>query len=173
MVRKTLAAGLLAGVVVAAGMGGAWVHFVDLSTILLTYGVGYMLWMLAGGAGLRAIWTALRSEGATELELAKAELSVAAARRAVWTAGGIGTLIGLVQLLQAIDDPAAVGPALASTGFALMYAAVADLLVLTPVHASLRRKQLGAGVDLPVAPTHEGTRPRRTARPQASSGGPR
>ena len=47
--------------------------------------------------------------------------------------GMIGTLIGLVQMLQALDDPASIGPAMAVAMLTTLYGALLANLVFLPM----------------------------------------
>jgi chemotaxis protein MotA len=70
--------------------------------------------------------------------------------------GMVGTLIGLVQMLRNLDDPAAIGPGMAVALLTTFYGAVLSFLVFGPIaeklaarsHEEVHRKQLAiAGVD--------------------------
>ncbi|MGF1468319.1 MAG: motility protein A [Sandaracinaceae bacterium] len=54
--------------------------------------------------------------------------------------GMIGTLIGLVQMLQALDDPSAIGPAMAGALLTTMYGAVLAFVVCNPVADKLAHR---------------------------------
>ena len=47
--------------------------------------------------------------------------------------GLIGTLVGLVQMLGALNNPAAIGPAMAVALLATLYGAVLGNMILTPL----------------------------------------
>ncbi|HJL15029.1 MAG TPA: MotA/TolQ/ExbB proton channel family protein [Sandaracinaceae bacterium LLY-WYZ-13_1] len=51
--------------------------------------------------------------------------------------GMIGTLIGLVQMLQSLDDPSSIGPAMAVALLTTMYGAVLAFLVCGPIAEKL------------------------------------
>jgi chemotaxis protein MotA len=51
--------------------------------------------------------------------------------------GMIGTLIGLVQMLQALDDPSSIGPAMAVALLTTMYGAVIAFVVCNPLAEKL------------------------------------
>lgn len=51
--------------------------------------------------------------------------------------GMVGTLIGLVQMLQAMEDPAAIGPAMAVALLTTLYGAILAFLVFLPIAAKL------------------------------------
>ena len=54
--------------------------------------------------------------------------------------GMIGTLIGLVQMLQTLDDPSAIGPAMAVALLTTMYGAVLAFVVCNPIAEKLERR---------------------------------
>ena len=60
--------------------------------------------------------------------------------------GMIGTLIGLVQMLQTLDDPSAIGPSMAVALLTTMYGAVVAFLITGPIadKLSLRSKEESA-----------------------------
>lgn len=79
-----------------------------------------------------------------ELEASGARLSKSAAvlRRAAEVApamGLIGTLVGLVQMLGGLADPAAIGPAMALALLTTFYGAVLGNVVLAPLAAKVER----------------------------------
>jgi flagellar motor component MotA/flagellar basal body-associated protein FliL len=58
----------------------------------------------------------------------------------VMTSGVIGFIVGLVQMLQALDDPGAIGPAMAVALITFCYAAFINLMFLLPLKYGLRNK---------------------------------
>jgi len=54
--------------------------------------------------------------------------------------GMIGTLIGLVQMLQALDDPAAIGPAMAVALLTTMYGAIIAFMIMSPIATKLEHR---------------------------------
>ena len=54
--------------------------------------------------------------------------------------GMVGTLIGLVQMLQTLDDPSAIGPAMAVALLTTLYGAVLAFLVFGPVGTKLEHR---------------------------------
>ncbi len=54
--------------------------------------------------------------------------------------GMIGTLIGLVQMLQTLDDPSSIGPAMAVALLTTMYGAVLAFLIFNPIAEKLSRR---------------------------------
>ena len=53
--------------------------------------------------------------------------------------GLIGTLVGLVQMLSSLDDPAAIGPAMALALLTTFYGAIMGLVILAPLAGKLER----------------------------------
>lgn len=54
--------------------------------------------------------------------------------------GMIGTLIGLVQMLQKLDNPSAIGPAMAVALLTTLYGAILAYLVFNPIAEKLQRR---------------------------------
>lgn len=54
--------------------------------------------------------------------------------------GMIGTLIGLVQMLQALDDPSAIGPAMAVALLTTLYGAIMAFMICNPIADKLKTR---------------------------------
>ena len=54
--------------------------------------------------------------------------------------GMVGTLIGLVQMLQALDDPSSIGPAMAVALLTTLYGAIIAFLVCNPIAEKLENR---------------------------------
>jgi chemotaxis protein MotA len=54
--------------------------------------------------------------------------------------GLIGTLIGLVQMLQNMDDPSSIGPSMAVALLTTFYGAVMANLIFTPIQGKLKKR---------------------------------
>lgn len=54
--------------------------------------------------------------------------------------GMVGTLIGLIQMLAKLDDPAAIGPAMAVALLTTFYGAVSANLIFNPLAVKLKRR---------------------------------
>ncbi|MEM6993258.1 MAG: MotA/TolQ/ExbB proton channel family protein [Myxococcota bacterium] len=54
--------------------------------------------------------------------------------------GMIGTLIGLVQMLGALDDPSSIGPAMAVALLTTLYGAVLAFMIFGPIASKLERR---------------------------------
>ena len=56
--------------------------------------------------------------------------------------GMIGTLIGLVQMLQALDDPDAIGPGMAVALLTTLYGAILAFLIFAPLSSKLEARTI-------------------------------
>jgi chemotaxis protein MotA len=54
--------------------------------------------------------------------------------------GMIGTLIGLVQMLKTLDDPAAIGPSMAVALLTTLYGAILAFLIFNPIADKLENR---------------------------------
>ncbi len=64
--------------------------------------------------------------------------------------GMIGTLIGLVQMLQALDDPSSIGPAMAVALLTTMYGAILAFMVFNPIAEKLKRYGNQEGANMTI-----------------------
>ena len=58
--------------------------------------------------------------------------------------GMIGTLIGLVQMLQALEDPAAIGPSMAVALLTTMYGAIIAFVICNPIASKITRSSVSS-----------------------------
>ena len=126
---------MMTTIVCAILMGGPLAHFVSVPGLLLFFSVtiGVVLWGnslddIAGGVsdwlGNRALDDAGR-ERCHRIFSQAANFAVAS--------GFVGVLIGLVQMLQNLEDPSAIGPAMAMALLSLLYAVVFGEIILRSV----------------------------------------
>lgn len=64
--------------------------------------------------------------------------------------GMIGTLIGLVQMLQALDDPASIGPAMAVALLTTMYGAILAFVIAIPIAEKLKRRSTAETMNMTI-----------------------
>ena len=96
--------------------------------------------MVVDGSAPKLVETTLRNE--TEASAEREYTSSAILRRAGEVApamGLIGTLIGLVQMLGRLDDPSAIGPAMAVALLTTFYGAVLAHMIFLPLAHKLER----------------------------------
>jgi len=107
--------------------------------------------LVIDGAAPEDIERLLNAERAAAQD--RAAKSSAVLRRAAEIApamGLIGTLVGLVQMLSVLDDPAQIGPAMAVALITTFYGAILGNMVLAPLAAKLDRLSLERNVYLGV-----------------------
>ena len=96
--------------------------------------------MAVDGASPEQIDTVLNTE--IEATLERATRSANVLRRAAEVApsmGLIGTLVGLIQMLATLNDPASIGPAMAVALLTTFYGAVMAYMVFAPIAAKIDR----------------------------------
>lgn len=76
--------------------------------------------------------------------------------------GMIGTLVGLVQMLQAMDDPSAIGPAMAVALLTTLYGALISNVICLPVMEKLKAK--AAVMDVNMTLVYDGVKAIREGR---------
>ncbi len=64
--------------------------------------------------------------------------------------GMIGTLIGLVQMLMALDDPATIGPSMAVALLTTFYGAILAFMICTPIAEKLERRSQEESANMKV-----------------------
>ncbi len=106
--------------------------FIDGGKGFKTHGIGgFAKWLVPSGGG---DWTAADHHAAERFATSAGLLAI--------LAGALGTLIGLVQMLQALEDPTAIGPALSVALLTILYAVVMNALFFVPM---ARHHRVAAG----------------------------
>ena len=125
-----------------ASMGSPLLVFLDLPSLLFVTLGGLGLSLV--GAPLAQHISALRlGLGEGPLDGARGAVARATLRTqalAVLVAGGIGNVIGIVQMLSSLSDPSAIGPALAVSLLTLFYALPWCGMVVWPLDGSIARR---------------------------------
>ncbi len=97
--------------------------------------------MIADGVDINIIKEGLERQRDLELQrLVEGEKIFKAIGSAAPAFGMIGTLIGLVQMLSAMDDPAAIGPSMAVALLTTLYGALVQNVVADPIADKLSSK---------------------------------
>ena len=112
-------------------LGGTLATFINPPSMLIVIG-GMVCFSLAhhdAGAIRDAIGNALGNEASPNVQK---DISVLATlRKTTYGSGVAGTLIGLIQMLQSLDDPSSIGPAMAVALLTTLYGAfIANVLFL-------------------------------------------
>ena len=146
--RKIVAFASVFGLCLAGMMLGAPLYvFIDPTSVVIWYGivVGGIFWSHSMEDLTNASATFWGSEPLDETRalqdratfLRLAELSTAV--------GWVGTLIGLIQMLQKLDDPSAIGPAMAVALLTMFYGVIGAELVFRPAAANCLVRMLRSG----------------------------
>ena len=110
----------------AMSMGSNILAFVDLNSIVIVAGVAFAgtFWAFSFSEIFRVFLETFTAEG---LEAERGEMGHAVFTRMKesFVAGGLtGTLLGLVSMLQNLEDPTAIGPAMAVALLTMLYGVV-------------------------------------------------
>ena len=141
LVSRIGAGGVLASLLAAACMLGSSLSvFMDLPSTLLVIGGGGLAWWMTSGQALWQLPATLRADAPTSGQLALAGLTAGQGRRAMWLVGITGFLIGCIQMLQALDDPSAVGPAVAVAFLTLFYPLLLEVFFFMPLRSAIEHK---------------------------------
>ena len=129
---------IILGVCTTILMGGPLVHFLDFKSALFVVGAAAGSVLLSAPVPITkqafASWT---SEGPLEPGAARrAAESFQQMGRRVTAAGLLGTVVGLVLMLQNMEDPNAIGPAMSVGLLTLLYGVILGLVLLRAMAAS-------------------------------------
>ena len=123
-------------------IGGDLSQFLNLPSALIVLGVGFGAVVFGHGlSSLELLFQATFSEvmeGQGSIETAAEAAETAA--KSFACAGWLGTLVGCVQMLARLDDPAAIGPAVAVALLTALYGHAASALVWMPTERRLRAR---------------------------------
>ena len=122
---------------------GSPIHiFIDPASVLIVIG-GTTFFTLAYhsvGATVNAFKAAF-GQGPVEAEVGETHLRVLTTARVLASASGVlGTLIGMVAMLQNMSDPKAIGPAMAVALLTLFYGVILAELLLGPLMNRLKNR---------------------------------
>ena len=140
----------------AITVGSGWPNFfIDVPSALTVFWGGYCTWLAMVGRDRKVLTEVLRAEHPGAADLDRAEEVALALRRATWAMGLLGTTVGLIQVVNALDDPTAIGWALAAFALQPLYAALADLFIASPMLSRVREKRAAANAAPALDPEHK------------------
>jgi len=113
--------------------------FFNMPSVLIVLGgtIGMLLW---AGASIGSMFKAVFSGNATLEELQAGVNGWRLARVFTIAAGVMGTVIGLILMLHKMDDPAAIGPAMAVAMLTTFYGIVLSFAICLPLQARLQER---------------------------------
>jgi len=129
-------------IVAAMAMGSDLATFINLPSVLFVFGVGFGC--LVFGHGIAGLGLAFRAAFST-VEQGEGAQAAEAAQTAAKTfahAGWLGVIVGLVQMLANLDDPAAIGPAVAVALLTALYGHGMAALIWIPTERRMRASLL-------------------------------
>lgn len=124
--------------------GAPLVTFIDLPSLILVLGatLAVTVWSCSLQDIFSALRSALLSSSLEEDDAVRGQAVFNRAADGAVAAGTLGTLIGLVQMLQQMDDPSAIGPAMAVALLTLLYGVLLGELCLRSMGADLAGRSL-------------------------------
>ena len=142
---------------VAVLMGSSITAFINLPSILIVTG-GMICFSLAhhDASAIRdAVRHALGNEPSPNVQK---DISVLATlRKTTYGSGVAGTLIGLVQMLQNLDDPKSIGPAMAVAILTVLYSVLIVEFLIDPLTNRILSRLDISGQSKPIAPPTQST----------------
>ena len=114
-------------------------NFVNVPSILIVWGLTFF-GLLASGRKIIAALSAVADKHADEEQLYDASDTFIQAGSFSMAAGWVGVLIGLVLMLANLEDPAAIGPAMAICLLNALYGTILKYFVFNPLSDQLTEK---------------------------------
>ena len=114
-------------------------NFVNVPSIMIVFGLTFF-GVLASGRNIIAALSAITDKHADEEQLYDASDTFLQAGSFSMAAGWVGVLIGLVLMLANLEDPAAIGPAMAICLLTALYGTILKYFVFNPLSDQLTDK---------------------------------
>jgi flagellar motor component MotA len=126
--------------------GGSLSTFIDVPSALLVGGPTLLLTLatFCGGDIARSLGCALGSSDIQRDEALLGQKIFCHMSSYALGSASIGLLIGLINMIQNLDDPAAIGPGTATAMLGVFYAIVLAVCVFIPLESSLVNRSGGA-----------------------------
>jgi len=137
---------LLAGIlffvmVLAAIMFGSPIEsFINPPSLLITVGGGALLTVMAHGFGGISGMRKISKEGGSRAQFEYAKTIAEGTAKQFERVGWLGTVIGLVQMLQNLDDPKSIGPAMAVALLCPFYGHLISASIFHPMARNLEAR---------------------------------
>ena len=116
-------------------MGGTFMAFVNAPSLLVVFGgfISITLAFHSPGEFYDAVCAGLCSQEMNPADSKRHVAVLSTARTTVMGSGVAGVLIGLVQMLQSLEDPSTIGPAMAVALLCALYSVMLSELLLGPM----------------------------------------
>ena len=130
----------LIGVLGAMSVHGTALIFFDALSLLFVFGSSILFTLAHHSASdvRDAFGAATGKKDLPPSEIMKAIATLSTARVVTSSSGLLGSLIGFVKMLASMDDPSAIGPAMAVAVLSVLYAVVVAEFVIGPLINRLR-----------------------------------
>ena len=129
----------------AVGLHGSVLSIIDISSMVIVV-VGAALFTMGahGGAGLmNALGAGLGNQPLTLKSCHEHRRVLESFRNALCASGAVGFLLGVVAILGNLEDPSALGPAVAVAMLTTLYALIIAELVIAPMSNALPSRVQG------------------------------
>ena len=129
---------VLAGVL----LGGTLAAFIDLPSVAIVFGCTTFFTFAYHSVGdtIRAFSVALSSKDISAAEAQQHVRTLSTVRILASASGVVGALIGMVNMLANMDDPRAIGPAMAVALLTVLYGVIIAELFVGPLINRLRNR---------------------------------
>jgi len=120
-------------------------HLVNIPSVLIVIGGTIAMLLAAFGSG---VWSAFKAVFSGSPDRDSIETGIAVWERGksfAIASGMLGTLIGFVLMLQSMDDPASIGPAMGVALLTMLYSLLLAYGLFVPLVNSLQQKLEEAG----------------------------
>ena len=137
-----LVAGLLFVLLLGAAMGsgGSIASFIDPPSLMITVGGGMLLTLIAHGRQGMSAMLRVSKEGGSKPQFEFAQTVASGAAKQFERVGWLGTGIGVIQMLQNLDDPRSIGPAMAIAILCPLYAHLISASIFHPIARDLEAR---------------------------------
>ena len=137
---RLAASGFTAAILLFAMSFISWFAYIDIVGFALISIVAPLVWWTVSGPRIPHLFRTLRTPNASTAHVRAATTTARSIRRWIWAVPAYGASLGIISLCTYLDDPAAIGPALAVSILVPLYATIADLFVASPLIASLESR---------------------------------
>jgi hypothetical protein len=133
--------GIIVGMILwAMSSGGSVGYFFDLPTSIFMGGfiIGGLWACFGPGIAVQAIRNSITGRADSDPKVHATHLDVMTrGYQFAWGGGIVGMLIGLVLMLQNMDDPSKIGPGMAVSLLCILYGAMIEELIFNVLHQGL------------------------------------
>lgn len=127
----------ISGLMLGVALGDSAAAFVNVPGFVFVGLIGFGVVIAAHGPGIVGVLFRALSRKLTDEDRVNARRAAVTGRQAFLAAGWIGLIIGVVQMLSALDDPAHLGTGMATALLTVLYAFMFAYLFWLPLERRL------------------------------------